>query len=90
MVIQGPKHFAEYANSVLKKIKVLYIEFAESGYHDECRQKALPVAGTLKVHKIVRCITAPGSQKLIFYDISTTAAQTKLAEKEYMVTPTLW
>ena len=38
IVIQEPKHFADFAHSALKSITVLYVENPESGHHEECQK----------------------------------------------------
>ena len=52
VVIKCPKQFAEYANEILPKITVQYVEneSMELGYQSECQEKAKKVKGTLKVH----------------------------------------
>ena len=52
VVIKSPKQFVEYANEILPKITVQYVEneSMELGYKSECREKAKKDKGTLKVH----------------------------------------
>ena len=51
VAIKSPKQFAEYANEILLKITVQYVEneSIELGYQSECQEKAKKVKGTLKV-----------------------------------------
>ena len=70
-VIKLPKHFAEYADSILPKIQVLFLanEDLELSFHEECREKAIYVHGTLKVHFIERVINDKKCH-LKFYETS--------------------
>ena len=71
VVMYGPKHFAEFANSILPSITVLFIQNAKSTYEEECRENAIAIPGTLKVHKVMRQAATSG-YKLIFKDNSST------------------
>ncbi|XP_022107154.1 uncharacterized protein LOC110988171 [Acanthaster planci] len=55
VVIQNPKHFAEYANSVLKGIDVLFVG-AEEMSVDESEEDSVVIPGTLKVRYVERII----------------------------------
>ena len=61
VVIKSPKQFAKYANEILAKITVHYVEneSMELGYQSECREKAKKVEGTLKVHCVKRLCKIP-------------------------------
>ena len=51
VAIKSPKQLAEYANEILPKITVQYVEneSMELRYQSECQEKAKKVKGTLKV-----------------------------------------
>ena len=55
VVIQSPKHFAEYANDVLKGIDVLFVG-AEEMSVDESEEDSVVIPGTLKVRYVERII----------------------------------
>ena len=69
VVIEGPQHFAEYANSILPKIQVTFVneDQMELGYDDECREKAIYIQGTLKVPYVTRTIRGSDFCSLHFY-----------------------
>ena len=86
--IQGPEHFANYANSILNKIDVIFVEKVDYSLHEECRLNAKEVAGTLKVHYVLReKLLTPGHFKLKFFN--TTASGKLIAEKSYDTTNAL-
>ena len=60
IVIQSPRHFAEYANSILKGVDVDYIENAVSEYEAICRKQSKPVNGTMQVHWVKRNVSEHG------------------------------
>ena len=79
VVINTPKEFATYADSLLKSINVVYVGNLASGMEDECRRKAKPVPGTLKVHHIVRSLK-DDSCILTFRDTSVDGSLIKKIE----------
>ena len=57
VVIQSPKHFAEYANTILQNINVIFVDDErELGFHEECRANSKYIHGTLKIHFVHRLI----------------------------------
>ena len=84
VVIQGPKHFAEFADSILPSISVIYIKDSKSSYEEECRKNAIKIPGTLKVHKIVREVI-PFGFKLTFFDTSANVRD-EIKQKTYTST----
>ena len=52
VVIRSPQHFAEYADSILPKISVIFVdnENLQLSFHEECRANAVYIYGALKVH----------------------------------------
>lgn len=81
VVISGPEHFATFADSILPSINVKFIQAAESGFDDECRNEARPVPGTLKVHKVLR-EAVTGGFKLTLFD-SSAAENNMVKERMY-------
>ena len=79
VVINTPKEFATYADSLLKSINVVYVGELASGMEEECRRKARPVPGTLKVHHIVRSFN-DNSCILTFRDTSVDGSLIKKIE----------
>ena len=79
VVINTPKEFATYADSLLKSINVVYVGDLASGMEEECRRKARPVPGTLKVHHIVRSFK-DNSCILTFRDTSVDGSLIKKIE----------
>ena len=67
LIIKGPKSFAEHARALLMgSIDVIYVENMDTSVDAESREKAQFVAGTLKVHKVVRTVNEIDT-KLKFY-----------------------
>ena len=84
VVIQSPVHFAEYANSTLPWINVIFVANHDMklGFHDECRVKAVYIPGTLKIHFVDRVI----KDSLCTLQFCECSAETKsLRTQEYMV-----
>ena len=54
VVIKSSKHFAEYANSILPNISVIFVDNNDDcklNFHEECTEKAAYyIYGTLQVH----------------------------------------
>ena len=84
VVIKSPKQFAEYANEVLPKITVQYVEneSMELGYQSECQEKAKKVKETLTVH-CVKPFMQNSSCQLKFF--MTSKSHNPLAEVQYQV-----
>ena len=59
VVIRSPQHFAEYADSILPKISVIFVdnENLQLSFHEECRANAVYIYGALKVHFVDRIIS---------------------------------
>lgn len=74
VVIKTPQQFAEYADSILEKVSVVYLEQSdlELQHHNECREQAIYIKGTLKVHFVDRVVT-PDSILLKFFSTSTSS-----------------
>ena len=56
MVIQSPKHFVDYANTILQNINVIFVDELELRFHEECRANSKYIHGTLKIHFVHRYI----------------------------------
>ena len=71
VIINTPRDFAEYANSILLRITVIYADTPalDLQYHEECRALAIEVKGTQKVHHIKR-VTEPSATQLSFHTTS--------------------
>ena len=84
IVIESPKHFAEYANSILPKKEVVFVDEdqMELGYESECREKAVYIPGTPKVHCVRRTIIEKEKCELRFYQTTTSAEVLKTQEYE--------
>ena len=55
VIMKSPREFAEFANSILPCITVQFVDNDSMvlGHHNECREKATYIPGTLEVHYIV-------------------------------------
>ena len=82
VLINSPKQFAEYADSIIKGISVIYISDIDISFKDNCRSQAQPVSGTLKVHMVKRKVTA-NSVELSFYHTSNDT--TPFCIKNYII-----
>ena len=84
VVIRSPKQFAEFANEILPKITVQYVEneSMEPGYQSECWEKAKKVKWTLKVHCVTRFMQNSSRQLKFFM---TSKSHNPLAEVQYQV-----
>ena len=67
-MIKSPKQFAEYADSIIENIQVLYFLTNKLALqdHTECRDNSAYVYGTLKVHA-VDCFVLEDKMVLKFY-----------------------
>ena len=84
VVVKSPKQFAEYANEILPKITVQYVEneSMELGYQSECREKVQKVIGTLEVHCVKQFMQNSSCQLKLFM---TSKSHNPLAEVQYQV-----
>ena len=82
IIINSPKEFAEYADSLLSGINVIYVDALDIGFKDKCRSQAQAVPGTLKVHMVKRKVTG-NSVELAFFHTSNDA--TPFCRKNYTV-----
>ena len=82
VVIKSPKHFAEYANSILPNISAIFVDNDDSelNFHEECTEKAAYTYCTLQVHFVER-LMSDMKCKLKFY--MTSFPNNILNEKEY-------
>ena len=84
VVIKSSREFADYANSILPRITVHYIDNDSMvlDHHDECRVKAIYIPGTLKVRYVERTVSK-SSCKLSFF--TTYQSKEALKETEYAI-----
>ena len=81
VVVNDPKAFAEYADSVLPKISVIYVPDLNCSFAEEVTENALEVPGTLKVHQVKR-VSSENKWILEFYYTST--SQTPFHQFSYV------
>ena len=81
-VIKSPEHFAEYADSILPNIRFIFVDDndVQLNSHEECREKAVYIYGTLQVHFVER-LMSDMKCKLKFY--MTSLSSRILNEKDY-------
>ena len=74
VVTTSPQQFAEYADSILPNISVIFVDddILQLDYYKECREKAVCVYGTLKVH-FVECVMKYMNCQLKFYMTSSSS-----------------
>ena len=68
LVIKSPKHFAEYADSILPNIRFIFVDDndVQLNFHEGCREKAVYIYGTLQIHFVER-LMSDMKYKLKFY-----------------------
>ena len=86
VVIQSPKHFAKYANTILQNINVIFVDELELGFHEECRANKKYIHGTLKIHFVHRVIEG-NKCTLNVYQTSTSGEEIKSQSYEIKGSP---
>ena len=81
VVIKSPQQFAEYTDSIVPKISIIFVDddILQFDYYEECKEKAVYVYSTLKVH-FVEHIMKDMKCQLKFY--MTSSSSNTLNEKD--------